>query len=30
MVDLTPKRGMTLIVQTIAGWLKGIIFLFGI
>ncbi len=30
MVDLTPNRGMTPIVQTIAGWTKGLVFLFGI
>ena len=30
MVDLTPNRGMTPIVQTVAGWIKGIIFLYGI
>jgi multicomponent Na+:H+ antiporter subunit B len=30
MVDLTPNRGMTPIVKTIAGWIKGITFLFGI
>jgi multisubunit Na+/H+ antiporter MnhB subunit len=30
MVDLTPNRGMTPIVRTIARWLRGIVFLFGI
>jgi multicomponent Na+:H+ antiporter subunit B len=30
MVELTPNKGMTPIVQTIAGWIKGIIFLYGI
>ena len=30
MVELKPNRGMTPIVQTIAGWIKGIVFLFGI
>ncbi len=30
MVDITPNRGMTPIVKTIAGWIKGITFLFGL
>ena len=30
MVDNTSNKGMTPIVQTIAGWIKGIIFLFGL
>jgi len=30
MVDTTPNRGMTPIVKTVAGWVKGITFLFGL
>lgn len=30
MVDINPNRGMTPIVRTVAGWIRGITFLFGL
>ena len=30
MVELPPKRGMSPIVQTVVGWIKGIVFVFGL
>jgi multisubunit Na+/H+ antiporter MnhB subunit len=30
MVELPPKKGMSPIVQTVVGWVKGIVFVFGL